>query len=217
MRPALAFALATLLALPAFAWVTIGPAPVRGTGPEWTPAWEALMGHRLRGEGRMVDASQWGSKSARYAMRVETVEDVQEVIDLFAKLERGPLRIRLHRSEAKPEPAAGAIAPAELRDDAVDFGPHIVLGPKLGAALETFDVEVHRQWYDNLPVNEAGEKVWGPRILPPRKTVYPVTLALCIDHPAVDLDRLVIPDTITVVPAPEKARDGEVEAPQSEE
>lgn len=216
MRHALIFVLATILALPAFAWVTIRHAPVRGAGPEWTPAWEALMGHRVRGAGRMVDASQWGSKSARYAMHVETVEDVQEVIGLFAKLERGPLRIMLHRSEAKPETPAGAITPAELRDDAVDIGPHIELGPKLGAALETFDLEVHRQWYDQLPVNEAGEKVWGDRILPPRKTVYPVTLALCIDHPAVDLDRLVIPETITVVPAPEKARDAEDEAPPSE-
>jgi len=152
----------------------------------WPEGTLALVNDPLRGRGWTPCFSEWPNDLNHYGMKATTVEDVQHLIDLLAKIEESPVQVFL---DPRPEPRG------------LGFTTVLEEGNGIGVMFSIGSQKVIDRWYEFLPEVEPGVRTFGVRRYEKTPKAHPPGLTLYVGNSAVDLAKLRIPAGIEVQPA----------------
>lgn len=146
--------------------------------PHWPEGVAALLNHPTQTEGWNPWFTEWPNDVNHYEFDVQNVEQLNQVIEDFARIQAEGLQIRLSPG-SEPRGIGWASQLREGNGTAVLFS----LGNQ------------HRidRWFDELNGNKFGQMDFeqAPRAVPPTLTIF-------IQNEAIDLDRLEISKRIEV-------------------
>jgi hypothetical protein len=195
MRPCLSFALAAvvLLSAPSPVWAIAGFSPVAAEGQrvEANGQWPAKMMDVVNDPARTVGWNFWFSECPNdvnhYAFVAKSTDDINRVLKKLAAVDAKGMTVVLALGKEYP----------------VGNFSFLRKGNNAAAVLIFGNQSIINQWYVHLkePEGEPGVKKFGVnRYTEPPKAMSP-TLTIYVENPAVEVEKLVIPATLTVAAA----------------
>jgi hypothetical protein len=166
--------------------------PVAGVAG-WPEGTLALINDPLRTDGWNPWFSECSNDVNFYAYKIHDTDDVNRLLKSLAGIKTTQATLRLN-----PGKQAAAL------------GFSTVL-PKTNQTAAVFSVGNQRlldEWYRRLPVVKPGVRMFGVNQYTNTPVAAPPALMIYVGHKTIDLQKLQIPDTVTVVADVEAAKNG---------
>lgn len=176
----------TSLAMPAGGTRVIAEKGTPTYGDEsWPEGVATLLQHETRGTGWNDWFSQWPNDVNHYEFQVISMDEVNDVIDQFAQIEvaEGRPRPEIHLCPAASPNGFGWLS--RFPDDR-----------KLSMIFAIGDQERMDQWYESSIQPRGGN--FGVLQFEEAPVAVPPTLTLFVGEPAIDLEKLKIPEGVLV-------------------
>ena len=151
----------------------------------WPKGVLELLNDPLRANGWNAWFSEWPNDVNYYELTGRNVDDINHFIEKLAAIKAPKVQILLN-----PTKEAGALA----------FTTSVKKGSSVPAIFSIGDQERINHWFEHLDKkNSSGVREFGVYRLEKPPEALPPTLTLYVGHPAVDLEKLKIPDGVQVV------------------
>jgi hypothetical protein len=150
----------------------------------WPEGTLALVNDPLRTDGWHPWFSECPNDVNFYEYRIRDTGDVNRLLQLLAAIKATNATLRLN-----PEPKAAAIG-------------FTTTSPETNRTALVLSVGNQTQlnaWHQHLPVDKAGIRKFGVHRYTNAPLAAPPTLTLYVGHAAVDLQKLQVPDSVTVL------------------
>jgi len=189
--------LAAASAIPASAQAAAGTSQVASKGvpysakdPPWPGGTLALVNHRLRGNGWNNWFTGLPSDVCVFELKVRNEKDVQELIDLLAKVKGGARCLVL-------SPHGNHYANSFASDPEAPPPSEIPTAATFSIGNQT----ILDKWYERLPKDETGARKFGAHRYEKPPTAVPPTLTLYVGSPALeDLAAIRVPAGVELRP-----------------
>lgn len=156
----------------------------------WPEGTLALVNHPLRGNGWNDWFTQLPNDVCVFELKVRNEKDVQELIDLLAKV-KGGARCVLLSPHGNHYVNSSAPDPEAPRSSEIPTAATFSIG----------DQTILDKWYERLPKDETGARKFGAHRYEKPPTARPPTLTLYVGSPALeDLTKIRVPADVELRP-----------------